>query len=218
MFEKGFSYVVISAKLIRNKLLELNSLTGIDNFESNQIKDWEYFSGDGNVEMDFRIKNGIAEINVDATKDIHNVWWALVKKNISSGIDLTLLEKEDYELRIEAKVKVSTAPRRVNLHVNTQIVQSDAVVISSKYVEENFNDWNNFSVGNEVGCLTLSSDQLIIFKWDFTQFNECKIEENGLLEISVDSYQTGKFSLEELGQIRLVEILGGNESMDWRNL
>lgn len=40
---------------------------------------------------------------------------------------------------------------------------------------------------------------------------ECKTEENGLLEISVDSYQTGKFSLEELGQIRLVEIIGGNE-------
>ena len=49
-----------------------------------------------------------------------NIWWALVKRRVSDRLDLKLLAQPAYEVRVEARIRVSHAPRRVNLHVNTQ--------------------------------------------------------------------------------------------------
>jgi hypothetical protein len=57
---------------------------------------------------------------VDATRDQRGIWWALIKRRVSGSLDLALLERPGYELRIEARVRTSHAPRRVNLHLNTQ--------------------------------------------------------------------------------------------------
>lgn len=84
------------------------------------INGWAYFTGDGQATVDLQQKQGYASIVVDATKDKRNIWWALIKRNVSDGLDLSLLEKAGCELRIEARIKVSHAPRRVNLHLNTQ--------------------------------------------------------------------------------------------------
>jgi hypothetical protein len=85
------------------------------------IDGWAFFSGDGTVAMDFRaVGNGHATISVDATEDHRNVWWALIKHKVSDGMDLDLLARPGFELRVEARIRVSHAPRRVNLHVNTQ--------------------------------------------------------------------------------------------------
>jgi len=82
---------------------------------------WAFFSGDGNAAMDFRAGgDGSATITVDATGDRRNVWWALIKHRVSEGMDLGLLAQPGFELRVEARIRVSHAPRRVNLHVNTQ--------------------------------------------------------------------------------------------------
>jgi len=81
---------------------------------------WSYFSGDGNASMDFRQGPGYASIVVDATRDRHGIWWALIKHRVSRDMDLTLLRLPRRALRIEASVRVSHAPRRVNLHLNTQ--------------------------------------------------------------------------------------------------
>ena len=70
--------------------------------------------------MDFQLMDGYASITVDATKDKRNVWWALIRRRVSSGMDLNLLNDSRYEFRIEARIRVSHAPRRVNLHLNTQ--------------------------------------------------------------------------------------------------
>jgi hypothetical protein len=84
------------------------------------IRGWAYFSGEGNAVMGFVQGNGYASITVDATKDRRNVWWTLIKHKVSEGLDLARLRDSRHELRIEARVRASHAPRRINLHLNTQ--------------------------------------------------------------------------------------------------
>jgi len=88
--------------------------------DTSAIDGWAFFTGDGLTAMDFQQKDGFASILVDATKDKRNIWWALIKRQVSSGLDLGLLKKPGYELRIEGRIHLSHAPRRVNLHLNTQ--------------------------------------------------------------------------------------------------
>jgi hypothetical protein len=84
------------------------------------VKGWAFFTGEGRAVMDFVQKDGTASILVDATKDRRNVWWALIKRRVSDRLNLALLKKPGYALRIEVRIRVSHAPRRVNLHLNTQ--------------------------------------------------------------------------------------------------
>lgn len=84
------------------------------------ITGWAFFTGDGSATMDFVPADGYASIMVDATKDKRNVWWALIKRCVSADMDLARLSEPEYEFRIEARIRVSNAPRRVNLHLNTQ--------------------------------------------------------------------------------------------------
>lgn len=82
---------------------------------------WSYFTGAGDVTMTFRQATpGHASIRVDATRDRRNTWWALIKRAVSPALDLDRLTRPDHELRVEARVRASAAPRRVNLHLNTQ--------------------------------------------------------------------------------------------------
>jgi len=82
---------------------------------------WSFFAGDGQATIDLRgTEEGYASILVDATRDRRNVWWALIKHRVSAGMDLEELARPGWELRVEARIRSSHAPRRVNLHVNTQ--------------------------------------------------------------------------------------------------
>ncbi len=90
-------------------------------FDTTAAKGWAYFTGDGQATMKFFSRgNGIASIIVDATRDKDNVWWALIKRHVSADMNLDLLCDPRYALRVEARIRVSDAPKRVNLHVNTQ--------------------------------------------------------------------------------------------------
>ena len=85
------------------------------------VEGWSFFTGDGEATIDFRTSGkGHASILVDATRDRRNIWWALVKHRVSEGMGLEQLARPGWELRVEARVRSSHAPRRVNLHVNTQ--------------------------------------------------------------------------------------------------
>lgn len=92
----------------------------LDSFDNKKIEGWTFFTGDGGATMDFVPKDGHARIFVDATNDRHNVWWALIRRNISASLDLSKLKDPNFELRVEARVRVSDAPRRLNFMVNTQ--------------------------------------------------------------------------------------------------
>lgn len=94
----------------------------LDDFGENPqaIGNWTWFTGDGAAVMDFRQGRGFASITVDATRDQRNIWWALIRREVTAGIDLDLLNQPGHELRVEARIRSSHAPRRVNLHLRTQ--------------------------------------------------------------------------------------------------
>jgi hypothetical protein len=85
------------------------------------VDGWAFFSGDGEATVDLvPTSDGHASILVDATRDRRNVWWALIKHRVSGDIDVARLAEPGWELRITARIRTSHAPRRVNLHANTQ--------------------------------------------------------------------------------------------------
>lgn len=89
--------------------------------DPNGINGWTFRTGDGSAAINFSESGvGYATINVDATKDKRGIWWAIIRRCVSQNMDLSLLSKSNYEFRIEARIKVNSAPKRVNLHLNTQ--------------------------------------------------------------------------------------------------
>jgi hypothetical protein len=85
------------------------------------VEGWSFFSGDGEATIELvATEEGHASILVDATRDRRNVWWALIKRRVSEQMDLERLVRPGWELRVEARIRTSHAPRRVNLHLNTQ--------------------------------------------------------------------------------------------------
>lgn len=99
----------------------------IDNFneaeltkDPNGINGWTYLTGDGTATVDFSESGkGYASMSVDATKDKRGIWWAIIKRCVSQNMDLSLLRRPKHELRIEARIRVSHSPKRVNLSLNT---------------------------------------------------------------------------------------------------
>lgn len=93
----------------------------LDEFEEGALHpDWQSFTGDGKAHLDFLPRQGHARMEIDATDDLHNVWWAIIKRNVAPHLDMKALEAPEYELRVEARIRVSDAPRRVNFMINTQ--------------------------------------------------------------------------------------------------
>lgn len=100
----------------------------IDDFNGNSItidpssaNGWTFRTGDGFAVMDFISSGkGYSSIYVDATKDKQGIWWALIRRRVSENMNLALIQNPKYEFRIEARVRVSDAPKRINLHLNTQ--------------------------------------------------------------------------------------------------
>ena len=85
------------------------------------IKGWLFRPGDGTATMDLRQGGeGYASIFVDGTTDKRGIWWALIERKVSDKMELSLMQKPGREFRIEARIRVSHAPRRVNLQVATQ--------------------------------------------------------------------------------------------------
>jgi hypothetical protein len=98
----------------------------VDNFDSVKTDSegsdgWRFFAGDGTATMDFRQGGpGYASILVDATTDKRGIWWALAERKVSDNMNLARLRSPGHEVRIETRLRVSHAPRRVNLQVLTQ--------------------------------------------------------------------------------------------------
>ncbi len=267
---------------------------------------WTFFTGDGSAVMDLRQGEGFVSILVDATRDQRNIWWALIKRDVSSVLDLGRLAEPGYELRIEARIRVSHAPRRVNLHLNTQkttdfhshlmefdipdttgwhtismtthdfkaepgdtvngqlalmdwglgkyrvdldyfkvdvvdmttagpdqgvqvpyhppvpdpgmfgykISVAQDSMIDRQYPEMNFNDWTAKDAGKPAVLLTVSGTQVVIMRWDFSAFAGKKVTGSGLLELVTYSVERPAAEIKDFGQVRVVEILGGDP--EWK--
>jgi len=81
---------------------------------------WAFVAGEGRAVIDFAPGPGFGTITVDATRDRRNVWWAFIKRQVQGSLDLARLARPGFELRVEARIRTGHAPRRVNLHFNTQ--------------------------------------------------------------------------------------------------
>jgi hypothetical protein len=93
----------------------------IDEFDKQEVdKAWQLMTGDGTPTMKFLQKNGYATIYVEGSTDKQNVYWTLIKRNIASYLDMKKIKDPNYELRVEAKVRIHNPPRRVNFMLNTQ--------------------------------------------------------------------------------------------------
>lgn len=91
----------------------------IDSFDQGKIEGWFLLTGDGNARISLEPRNGYATMTVDGTKDKYNCYWTLIKREVTSFLDLTRLKDPNCQLRVEAKVRLHDAPRRLNLMVNT---------------------------------------------------------------------------------------------------
>ena len=112
----------------------LATLTGqafaqfVDNFDGPSVQldptgtaGWLFQAGDGTATMDLRQGGpGYASVFVDGTTDKRGIWWALMERRASDKMDLSLMQKPGHEFRIEARVRSSHAPRRINLQIQTQ--------------------------------------------------------------------------------------------------
>lgn len=85
--------------------------------QENGLPSWNSISGDGEVLFTQKIEDGYAALQVDARQDKRNIWYAFTQKSVTDALDLKELSKPHRALRIEARVRPSHAPRRVNLHL-----------------------------------------------------------------------------------------------------
>ena len=81
-------------------------------------KGWAPFTGSGEATVTLTQKNHHGFMTVDARKARRNIYWAIIKRSNSAGIDANELARPDRELRLEAKLRISDAPRRVHFQIN----------------------------------------------------------------------------------------------------
>lgn len=100
----------------------------VDNFDGPSVQldptgtaGWLFQAGDGTATMDLHQGGpGYVSVFVDGTTDKRGIWWALMERKASDKMDLSLMQKPGHEFRIEARVRSSHAPRRINLQIQTQ--------------------------------------------------------------------------------------------------
>lgn len=112
----------IKAAVLATSLL-LSSFTiadFADEFNAKSVAEWQTLTGDGNAQLTLVPMDGFARMQVDATKDQHNIYWTTIKRDVSSSLDMEKLKSPEYELRVEARVRPSHSPRRINFMINTQ--------------------------------------------------------------------------------------------------
>lgn len=278
--------------------------------DSNASKGWAFFTGDGTATMTFdKGGEGYATMHVDGTTDRRGIWWALIKRDVSEGLNTKLLDRPGYAIRIEARVRLHTAPRRINLSLNTphtsdfhkdltefdfddtewhtisftdpdlhvkpgepvyaQLAMMDwglekyAVdidyfkvdvvnvkragpdlgvlvpyhppVADPKSFHEsvsvvhdatidlanpdvNLNNWYVREGSENKRIVTINGTQYVILRFDLSAFKGKHIADHGLLEVTTQSVQRTADEIKDFGQLRVVEILGGDPSWDQKTV
>jgi hypothetical protein len=89
-----------------------------NNFAENNMPGWATRTGDGEIIFQQRYTGNSVILKIDPHTDIQNIWYAFIHQDISASIDVNQLHSPEYELRMEARVKISHAPRRVNMYLS----------------------------------------------------------------------------------------------------
>jgi hypothetical protein len=278
--------------------------------DSNALHGWAFFTGDGTATMTFdKGGDGYATMKVDGTTDRRGIWWALIKRDVSRDLNEKLLKRPGYAVRIEARVRPHTAPRRINLSLNTprtsdyhkdltefdfddtewhtiSFTDTDLKVAQGEpvYAQLAMMDWglekyavdidyfkvdvvNVKTAGPDLGVLvpyhppvadpkgfrvgvpvaqdvtidlanpdvnlnnwyirdgsggkhivTVNGTQYALFRFDLSAFKGKHIADHGLLEVTTQSVQRTADEIKDFGQVRVVEILGGDPSWDQKTI
>ncbi len=117
----------------------------IDQFDGPKLEGWFQVTGDGTPTMQIEQKEGFIRYKVDATTDKYGVWWTFIKRDITASLDMKKLADPAYELRVEARVRGSHAPRRVNFMINTQRTTNYHEHLR-EYELANTSDWHTISM------------------------------------------------------------------------
>jgi hypothetical protein len=80
---------------------------------------WGTLTGSGEATVSFTQKNHHGFMTVDARTDRRNIYWALIKRAVTKDVDMAALAKPGHALRVEMKLRLSDAPRRVHFQINT---------------------------------------------------------------------------------------------------
>ena len=134
--------ILLSGLLI---ITPLSHADFFDDFNNKSVAGWQTFTGDGNAQLKFSAMDGFVRMHVDATKDQHYIWWTIIKRDIAQSLDMEKLKSPDYELRVEARVRPSHTPRRVNFMINTQRT-TDFHEHLREYDLEKKSDWQVISM------------------------------------------------------------------------
>ena len=262
---------------------------------------WGFVAGEGRAVIDLLPGPGFASISVDATKDRRNVWWAFIIRRVSGSLDLGLLAKPSRELRVEARIRTDHAPRRVNLHLNTErttdfhshLMEYDLAEAGTWYTISmttrgfdakpgdtvnaqmalmdwglgryrvdvdyfkvdivdaaktgpdlggpipyhppvadpasfslqvpvaadmtvdlaepgvNLNDWTITDAGGKASVVSAGGTRVALLRWDFGRLAGRTVAGPGLLEITTRALELSTEERPDFGQLRVVEILGG---------
>lgn len=123
----------------------LASAQFFDSFDGPGVEGWFHAVGDGTPTMELEPHDGYLRYKVDASTDKHGVWWTFIKRDVTAHLDLKKLADPAYELRVEARVRGSHAPRRVNFMVNTQRTTNFHEHLR-EYELSNTTDWHTISM------------------------------------------------------------------------
>ena len=80
---------------------------------------WGTLTGSGEATVSLTQKNHHGFMTVDARADKRNIFWALIKRAVTKDVDMAALVKPGHALRVEMKLRLSDAPRRVHFQINT---------------------------------------------------------------------------------------------------
>jgi len=83
----------------------------------NNLPGWYAAKGDGDVLFRQRIAEGSVSLVIDPLHEKRNIWYAFAHQDIAEHLDLEQLGQPGYELRMEARVMPSHAPRRINMYL-----------------------------------------------------------------------------------------------------
>ncbi|HUO98041.1 MAG TPA: hypothetical protein VMU01_05205 [Rhizomicrobium sp.] len=83
------------------------------------VNGWMTLTGSGQATVKLFNRNGRGVMEVDGRGDRRNIYWAIVKHDVTADIDMNALFKPGHAIRMEAKVRISEAPRRVHFQLNT---------------------------------------------------------------------------------------------------
>lgn len=90
-------------------------------FAPQGLAGWRAATGDGLIRFTQQIDGGMARLHINAMQDQRNIWYALVQRSITEFMgDLGTLRRPDRELRMEARVRPSHGPRRINMFLFSQ--------------------------------------------------------------------------------------------------